>query len=133
MAYAIITGAHFFPYSWFFKTPFYAVFAGIISVGSLLLALNIPTENTYLIPLFTSVCLFILTLLLYFDYKRKIKQILVRRMHRSANACIGWFINVHGVYGKYFFTSRPNSSYTKGVTMSVLPAADKEPFLTTAC
>lgn len=74
MTYAIITGAHFFPYSWFFKTPFYAVFAGIISVGSLLLALIIPTEKTYLIPLFTSGSLFILTLLLYIDYNRKLKM-----------------------------------------------------------
>ena len=45
MTYSIITGAHLFPYSWFYKTKFYALFAGIISVGSLLIALNIDGQS----------------------------------------------------------------------------------------
>jgi hypothetical protein len=38
MAYAIITGAHLFPYAWFYDEIGYAVTAILISVGSLLIA-----------------------------------------------------------------------------------------------
>ena len=34
MTYVIITGAHFFPYAWFYDEIGYAIFAGIISVGA---------------------------------------------------------------------------------------------------
>lgn len=33
-ALAIITGAHLFPYAWYYKTKAYAIMAGIISVGA---------------------------------------------------------------------------------------------------
>ncbi len=71
MVYAIITGGHFFPYSWFYKTNLFALFAGIITIGSLILGLNIPTEKIYLIPIFVSISLIILTILLYIDSKKK--------------------------------------------------------------
>ena len=41
MAYAIITGAHLFPYAWFYDEIGYAVCAVIISIGTLLITLNI--------------------------------------------------------------------------------------------
>lgn len=71
MVYAIITGAHFFPYAWFYKTKLYAVFAGIISVGAMTLGLILPMTEIYIIPVFMSVCLLILTILLFFDSKKK--------------------------------------------------------------
>jgi hypothetical protein len=71
MAYSIITGAHFFPYSWFYKTKWYAIFAGIISLGSLLVGLNFEHENFFYIGVFTSLCLLILTLGLLSDFKKK--------------------------------------------------------------
>ena len=74
MTYAIITGAHFFPYSWFYRTKWYAIFAGIISVGSLFLTFNIKVENQFYIGVWTSVCLFILTLGLIVDFRKRKKN-----------------------------------------------------------
>ncbi|RAV28182.1 DUF7010 family protein [Sinomicrobium soli] len=71
MVYAIITGAHLFPYSWFYNTKWYAVFAGIIALGSLIIGLYTPTGTFYSIGMFTSTCLCILWLLLFADQKRK--------------------------------------------------------------
>ena len=59
MAYAIITGAHLFPYAWFYDEIGYAVAAIIISVGSMLLALNLDPEQIYYIPILTSIALLI--------------------------------------------------------------------------
>lgn len=71
MVYAIITGAHFFPYAWYYKTNSFAIMAGIISVGALLITLNITTEKMYIVPLFTSFSLIILAISLYFSYKKR--------------------------------------------------------------
>jgi len=73
MVYVIITGAHFFPYAWFYKTNLYAIFAGIITVGALTLGLMLPLEKHFFIPLFMSVILMILSILLHFDSKKKQK------------------------------------------------------------
>ena len=62
MAYAIITGAHLFPYAWFYDQIGYAIVATLISIGSLLITLNITTENMWTIPIFTSTMLFILAI-----------------------------------------------------------------------
>jgi hypothetical protein len=75
MVYIIITGAHLFPYSWYYKTGLYAIFAGIISFGALVIGLITPGERMYFIPLFMSASLITLTILLYFDSKKK--QILI--------------------------------------------------------
>ena len=72
MVYAIITGAHFFPYAWFYKTNLFAIFAGLISIGALAIGLVVPPDKMYLIPLLMSVALLILTILLYFDTKKKL-------------------------------------------------------------
>lgn len=71
MTYSIITGAHFFPYAWFYKTTWYAVFAGLISLGSLLAGLFLGCEEFHYIGIFTSICLLILTVGLLFDWKKK--------------------------------------------------------------
>jgi hypothetical protein len=60
MAYAIITGAHLFPYAWFYDEPGYAVFAILISLGALLITLNIEIKSTWMVPVFTSLMLFLL-------------------------------------------------------------------------
>ena len=74
MVYVIITGAHFFPYAWFFKSVAYAVAAGVISVGAMILGLFLTQENYYLIPLFLSVSLLILAVSLFINYKSRAKS-----------------------------------------------------------
>ncbi len=74
MVYVIITAAHFFPYSWFYKNSLFAIAAGVISVVALFLGLKLPINQFYLIPLFLSCSLIVLTILLYFDYKKKEKE-----------------------------------------------------------
>jgi hypothetical protein len=60
MTYGIITGAHFFPYAWFYKAPPYAAMAGVISVGSLVIGLRTATTAAYWVPVF----------LVYVSYRR---------------------------------------------------------------
>ena len=71
MTYAIITGAHFFPYAWFYDEIGYAVGAGIVAVGALLIAINVTPEQIFLVPLFLVVCFVFLTIRLAFSNKRK--------------------------------------------------------------
>jgi hypothetical protein len=71
MVYAIITGGHFFLFAWFYKTNLYAVFAGIISIGAMTLGLLLPMTEIFFIPIFMSVSLVVLTILLFFDSKKK--------------------------------------------------------------
>ncbi len=60
MTYAIITGAHFFPYSWYYNNKAYAVMAGIISFGSLLMTLRLTSTDFHLTGFFIASCLLIL-------------------------------------------------------------------------
>jgi hypothetical protein len=60
MAYAIITGAHLFPYAWFYDEIGYAVVAILIAVSSLLIALMTETNTMWFVPLVTSGLLFLL-------------------------------------------------------------------------
>ena len=71
MTYAIITGAHLFPYAWFYDELGYAVVAVIISEGSMLIALNTAPETMWYVPLFTSIFLFILGIWIYVRWKNK--------------------------------------------------------------
>ena len=71
MTYAVITGAHFFPYAWFYNEKSYAFAAGIISLGSLFIALSVSPEQMYLIPVFMGTCLAVLSGLLFLSYKKK--------------------------------------------------------------
>lgn len=71
MVYVIITGAHFFPYAWFFKSVAYAIAAGVISIGAMILGLILTQENYYVIPLFLSVSLLILAASLFMNYKSR--------------------------------------------------------------
>ncbi|RPD45196.1 hypothetical protein DNI29_17540 [Hymenobacter sediminis] len=73
MTYGIITGAHFFPYAWFYNARPYAVMAGVIPVGSLVLGLRTPAESLYLIPVFVTGSLLVLGGLLFFSYRQNSK------------------------------------------------------------
>ena len=66
MAYAIITGAHLFPYAWFYDEIGYAVAAVVISVSAMMIALMVPPASIYIVPLFTSVFLFLLAIWIFF-------------------------------------------------------------------
>lgn len=78
MAYAIITGAHLFPYAWFYDEIGYAIFAVIISVGSMFIALKVDPADIYYIPIFTAFMLLILGIWITFRYQklRKVNAIL---------------------------------------------------------
>lgn len=65
MTYAIITGAHLFPYAWFYDDNIFAIMAGIISASSLIIGLNVQMEDMYYIPLFTGITLLIMFILLW--------------------------------------------------------------------
>lgn len=75
MTYAIITGAHFFPYAWFYKTPLFAIAAGIISVGAMLGGFILESEMMFLIPLSVSIALILLSVLLYADSNGKSRKL----------------------------------------------------------
>lgn len=70
MAYGIITGAHFFPYAWFYRAPAFAILAGVISAGCLVLGLRLAPNQLYLIPSFVAVCLAVLAVLLVTSYRQ---------------------------------------------------------------
>ena len=71
MAYVIITGAHFFPYAWYYDEKGYAFSAGIISVGAFFIAINVEPANIYYVPLFMTLTLMVLVSWLLFSYRKK--------------------------------------------------------------
>ncbi|WP_280771595.1 DUF7010 family protein [Salipaludibacillus daqingensis] len=75
--FAIITGAHFFPYGWFYNAKPYYIMAPVISVGVLFLGLYLSGENLWLVPFSMAIFLLCLILWLYLDYKRKILKKLI--------------------------------------------------------
>jgi len=64
MTYAIITGAHFLPYAWYYNVIAYAIMAGVISVGALVLGLALPAEQMYFVPFAMAGALAVLAILL---------------------------------------------------------------------
>ncbi len=76
MTYVIITGAHFFPYAWFYDEIGYAIFAGIISIGAFVVAINVNTDEMHLVALYMVACLLLLTVWLILSNKRKKKHLL---------------------------------------------------------
>jgi len=73
MAYVVITAAHFFPYAWYYDEKIYAILSGVISIGALVLALNVPVAEMYWVPAFMSFLLAILAIGLFVSYKKKIQ------------------------------------------------------------
>lgn len=70
--FAIITGAHFFPYGWFYKARAYFVMAPVIALIIMFAGLYLNNENLWLIPFLMVICLLCLCFWLYLDYKAKI-------------------------------------------------------------
>lgn len=73
LGYAIITGAHFFPYAWYYNTNWFGIFAGLIAFGSWIISVYFP-EMSSLLSAFVSGCLVVLGLGLVRDYRLKIEQ-----------------------------------------------------------
>lgn len=74
MFFAIITGAHFFPYGWFYNAkPFY-VMAPIISLAIMFLGFYLNGESLWLIPLSMIILLLVLIVWLISDYRRKAEE-----------------------------------------------------------
>lgn len=74
MAFAIITGAHFFPYAWFYNTRSYAILAGIISLGAALIGTQLKENASALVAGFITLCLWILAVWIYSDYKKAARK-----------------------------------------------------------
>ena len=74
MALAIITGAHFFPYAWFYNTKSFAVMAGVISIGTTVVSVLLEHNTSFFIALFLCISLVFLAAWAYFDYKREMKR-----------------------------------------------------------
>jgi hypothetical protein len=72
--FAIITGAHFFPYGWFYHAKAYYVMAPVSAVIIMVLGLYLNGENLWLIPFSFTILLLFLIILLHLDYKRKTKR-----------------------------------------------------------
>lgn len=70
MAYGIITGAHFFPYAWFYNAWPFAVMAGIIAGGCLFVGVRLAVSVPYAVPLFMTGALLVLAMLLYWSYRQ---------------------------------------------------------------
>lgn len=70
MTYGIITGAHFFPYAWFYDAWPFAPMAGVISVGCLLIGVRTAVSVPYAVPVFMVGALLLLAGLLLWSYRQ---------------------------------------------------------------
>jgi hypothetical protein len=71
---ATITGAHFFPYAWFYKTKWYAIFAGEIVIGIFVLGIALKIEKIYFMALYMFISLGIMAAILYKESINKQKN-----------------------------------------------------------
>mgnify|MGYP006447445189 CR=1 FL=1 len=85
MVYVIITGAHFFPYAWFYNEKAFAIMAGLISVTSMFFGLYLSSENMFIIPVFMGVALSILAIWIFISYQKKMKakQSLTKNLNKN--------------------------------------------------
>ena len=67
--FGVITGAHLFPYAWFYNTKAYAIMAPIISVIVIIIGWDIDISRLWLIPLSMILLLIILNIWLYIEHK----------------------------------------------------------------
>lgn len=79
MTYAIITGAHFFPYAWYYKSLPFAVMAGVISVGALFLGLALPLERMFMLPFTMAGALAVLAVMLLASAKANARTLAAQR------------------------------------------------------
>lgn len=69
--FAIITGAHFFPYGWLYQAKPYYFMAPIISVIIMIIGWNLDRDRLWLIPMSMVIFLFLLISWAYIDYRKK--------------------------------------------------------------
>jgi len=74
IGYIIITGAHFFPYAWFYDEVAFAIMAGVIAVGGLLVGLWLPLEQMYWLAIFMVSALLALAVWLWVSWRKKATQ-----------------------------------------------------------
>lgn len=84
MAYAIITGAHLFPYAWFYDEIGYAIAAVIISAGSMLIALYVIPADIYYVPVFTALILLLLGIWIQIRYLR-LQKLNAAQLHMKSS------------------------------------------------
>ncbi|MBO6794101.1 MAG: hypothetical protein JJ895_09325 [Balneolaceae bacterium] len=75
MTFSIITGAHFLPYAWFYDELAYAIAAGFISIGSLIITLNIEIEQMWMVPFFTACLLTLLGIIIFIRWKKMMAHV----------------------------------------------------------
>lgn len=68
--FAVITGAHFFPYGWFYNTKAYYIMAPILSISMMLISTLLDSHNLWVIPLSMVLLFLILITWLYIDFKK---------------------------------------------------------------
>ena len=74
MTYGIITGAHFFPYAWFYNTKAYAVMAAAIALGCLLIGVRTAATAPAWVAVFMAGALLTLSCWLLLAYRQQKKQ-----------------------------------------------------------
>lgn len=72
--FAIITGAHFFPYGWFYQSKAYYVMSPVISIAIMLIGWNLAVDKLWIVPLTTVILLSILVIWLYQEYRGKTNE-----------------------------------------------------------
>ncbi|TVQ85238.1 MAG: hypothetical protein EA393_13790 [Bacteroidetes bacterium] len=74
VAYAIIAGAHLFPYAWLYDEIGYAFASLLISFGSMVFVLFSGTSDMFMIPVFTAFILIGLAFRILFSLKNRACQ-----------------------------------------------------------
>ncbi|MFS0574111.1 hypothetical protein AB1K83_00615 [Sporosarcina sp. 179-K 3D1 HS] len=69
--FAIVTGAHFFPYGWVYNTKAYYVMAPVMAVTLIVVGWEGGSESLWRIPLVMVISLAVLNAWLWVDYKKK--------------------------------------------------------------
>ena len=69
--FAIITGAHLFPYGWLYRAKAYYIIAPVISVAVIIIGWTVKQHHLWMIPLFMVAAMLVLNVSLMMDYKRK--------------------------------------------------------------
>lgn len=72
--FAVITGAHFFPYGWFYQAIGYYVMAPVIAVAIMLIGWLVNPAKLWIVPLTMLFSLIVLVIWLHKDYKVKYKS-----------------------------------------------------------
>ncbi len=72
--FAIITGAHFFLYGWFYRTKVYLIMSPMISIIITAISWNLKDHHIWYVPLSMIVLLIIQIGWLYIDYRQKINM-----------------------------------------------------------